>query len=126
MFGISGCTLIGGDIYARIARYQTAVGVLKNCFRSGYINSRLVDPFSVHVSVPMGVPDHLLIEYFSSYGQVTNVSTKHKNFAFVSFATIGPAFRALWMSDLLLVRARVLSTFEPTYPKPWSPARMTF
>lgn len=118
--------LIAGNLYARIPRHDRAVQILVKCFENGFTNSRLIDPFSLHFVVPRGAATRAIVEYFGAYGNVSSVSTKSKNFGFVNFMNIESTFQALENSSLLHVRSRVLSTREPVYPKPWSPARLSF
>lgn len=124
---------IDGAMYIGFRDYASILRAFQVCGTFDVYSRRMVDPYAIHVSIPRYLHVNDICTHFARYGELSCV-VQHTNgkglYAFVNFMHRESALFVLRDGPFHIirgkrckVRAKVLSTAEPHFPKPYSPAR---
>lgn len=115
-----------GIFYVGFHNHALMTRALELCLSIGFINTRIIDPYALHIRVPRCAKTRDIVQFAQQLGEVMCVviHEKKNRYAFINFMTRESVLSALInMNTAFKVRAKVLSRSEPFHPQPWSPAR---
>ena len=130
--GAGGAAHIDGDTYVGFTFHSQMTQAFLMCRELGYSHTRIVDPYSIYVTVGKHQSMQDVVEYFEQFGVVCSAVVHDGKYAFINFRNTAAALCALAAGRVhriggmnCKIRAKVLSRSDPYAPKGYSPARWT-